>query len=186
MTPEQPSLDDLVRLADAGRDRAVVLIDGGAGSGKTTLGIQLRDSWRGPVHLVSLDDVYPGWSGLADGSRAVHTTILRGLRPGYRRWDWALGARAEWVPLDPDRALIIEGCGALTPHSSALATLRIWCHLDADTRRDRAIARDGDTLARHWDDWAAQEAEHWRRHRPWELADLRLAVGGSGQHQPPR
>ena len=187
MTPGQPSLDDLVRLANAGPDRAVVLIDGGAGSGKTTLGHQLSDSWRGPVQLVSLDDVYPGWSGLAGGSDAVHASILRARRPGYRRWDWALSARAEWVPLEPDRALIIEGCGALTPRSSALATLRIWCDLDADTRRDRAVARDGETLARHWDDWAAQEAEHWSRHRPWELADLRLTVGsGTGQQQPTR
>lgn len=172
-------VEECVRLARGTTRRSVVLIDGGAGSGKTTLGLQLAARWPGPVQLVGLDDIYPGWTGLAEGSRAVHTRLLRSWRPGFRRWDWSRQARAEWVAIDPERSLIIEGCGALTPQSRALATVGIWCDLDARSRQERAFARDGEPLIAHWEEWEAQEAGHWELHRPWELADLRTTVSGS-------
>ena len=166
----------LVRLADYARQsgpRPVVLIDGGAGSGKSTLARRLADAWGSPVQVVSLDELYPGWHGLAAASDAVARDVLRDRSPGYRRWDWSAGARAEWVSLDPRLPLIVEGCGALTPAARAAATLGVWCELDESERRRRALARPTEPFDGHWDEWAAQEAEHWRRHRPWELADRR-------------
>lgn len=149
--------------------RLVVLVDGGSGSGKTTFATSLRDLFG--VHLVSLEDCYPGWDGLAAASSMV-PAMLRPENPGYRSWNWGTNEPAEWYPINPDEGIIIEGCGALTPENRELATLGIWLELDAATRKHRALARDGDLYAPHWDRWAAQEAEHWRLHRPWELADL--------------
>ncbi len=159
------------------RARGVVLIDGGAGSGKTTLAGELAQAWPGPLQVVSLDDLYPGWSGLAAGSAAVAEQLLRPSTPGYRRWDWGRSGPAEWVPIDPSVPLLIEGCGALTPRNRGLADLGVWCELDETERHRRAIARDGEAFAVHWEEWEEQEAEHWRRHRPWELADLVVTVG---------
>lgn len=170
-------LPGIVAAVTGGPAPQILLIDGGSGSGKTSLAHSLAGAWPAGVRVVSLDDCYPGWRGLAAGSGMVADDILHPTQPGYRRWDWATDSPGPWVSLTPGESLIIEGCGALTPRNRSLAGFGIWCELPEPERRRRAIARDGETLARHWDEWAAQEAEHWRRHRPWELADLVLDLG---------
>lgn len=154
-----------------------VLVDGGSGSGKTTLAARWAATWQRlagrPVQVVHLDDIYPGWHGLAAAQEVLVRDVLRDEAPGYRRWDWAAGAPAEWVPLEADGLLLVEGCGALTPSSVALADLAVWLDVPADRRRERALGRpDGDGFEPWWEVWAAQEREHWRAHRPWELAHL--------------
>lgn len=159
---------------DAGDDRAVVLIDGGSGSGKTTLATSLVRAMGHGTQLVSLDDVYPGWGGLLVAARAVPDTILRSRDPGYRSWDWRRDAPGPWRSLDPAAPIVVEGCGAITPDSRAAATTAIWLAMGHDRRRSRALARhtEGHDFADYWDMWAAQERQHWRRHRPRALASV--------------
>ncbi len=174
-------LDELVaaiRDAATGR-RAVVLIDGRSGAGKTVLAEALAP--RLDAQLVSLDDVYPGWEGLEAGSDAVHETMLRARAPGWTRWDWAAGEKAEWRALDPDRAVVIEGCGVLSRANRALATFGIWIELDAAERRRRSSERDHGRFDRYWLPWAAQEDAFIARERPRELADLRSGEGAAGE-----
>lgn len=173
MNPTEAILRAVAGMATA---RPVVLIDGGAGAGKTTLAESLGTAWPGPLQIVGMDSFYPGWGGLAAASEMIADHLLRPVDPGFRRWDWARSEPAEWVRIDPRLPLVIEGCGALTPRSRVLADLGVWCELDGDERRRRALARDGELFALHWDEWEAQEAEHWRAHRPWELADLVVTV----------
>lgn len=175
-------LDDIVSaIRDAaGPRRAVVLIDGRSGSGKTVLGESLAPLLD--AQLVSLDDLYPGWEGLEAGSEAVHETVLRAAvagtsAPGWTRWDWAHGRAAEWHPLDPDRAIVIEGCGALSRPNRALATYGIWIELDAAERRRRSSARDHGRFDKFWRPWAAQEDAFIARENPRELADLVIDEG---------
>lgn len=158
----------IARLA-AAAPRPVVLIDGRSGAGKTTLARELAPLLD--AQLVSLDDLYPGWHGLAAGSAAVHETVLRSVDPGWRRWDWAAAEYAEWHPVDAARPIVIEGCGALSRANRALATFGIWVELSAAERRARAIEREPD-FAPHWREWAAQEREHARSEHPRSLADL--------------
>ncbi|MBN9105630.1 MAG: cobalt ABC transporter [Propionibacteriaceae bacterium] len=150
--------------------RPVVLIDGGAGSGKTTLATELVRSWPGErPQLVGLDEFYPGWDGLAAASAMVPELITGS---GFRRWDWTTGAPGTWRDLDPSGGLVVEGCGAISPASAALADLTLWLEVPPAQRRSRALARDRELFAAHWDEWADQEAEHWRTRHPAELADL--------------
>jgi uridine kinase len=151
-------------------ERPVVLIDGRSGSGKTELATELATALD--AQLVRLDDLYQGWGALDEASERVSSDILLGQR--WQRWDWATGTPAEWHEIDPRRALIVEGSGALSAANRALATLGVWVELDEATRRARALARDGDLYAPHWDEWAAQEQRFFERERPDLLADLRI------------
>ncbi|MEL4503702.1 cobalt ABC transporter [Luteococcus sp. H138] len=157
-----------------------ILVDGGSGAGKTSFARRLQAHWSElcseQVQLVSLDDCYPGWDGLAVGSRMVVDDILHPTTPGYRRWDWERNRPADWVELDPGRPMVVEGCGALSVASAPLAGLGIWLELEHAERKRRALARDGNGYAPWWDRWAAQEAEHWRLNRPWLLATLVIRV----------
>jgi len=158
-------------VARAGRaPRPVVLIDGGSGAGKTTLGERLAPALD--AQLVRLDDLYPGWDGLQAGSAAVHETVLRNADAGWTGWDWAAGRAADWHPVDPDRPLVIEGSGALSRANRARATLGIWVELDPVERKRRALARDGGAYAPHWDRWAAQESAFRASEHPERLADV--------------
>lgn len=157
---------------------AVVLIDGRSGSGKTVLAERLAAELY--AQILPVESLYPGWDGLAQGSAAVAPTLERGA---YLRYDWIRGEFTEAVAL-AEGPLVIEGCGAITQASLAAARRwaerwaggdarvhAIWLEMDEDLRRERALARDGETFAPHWERWAAQEAAHFGEHRPWQLAD---------------
>ncbi|WP_456283348.1 hypothetical protein [Microbacterium sp. JZ101] len=164
-------------LIDARAARRVV-VDGRSGAGKTTLARLVVEAWPG-AQLVSLDELYPGWGGLREGAALACALVLAPHAAGsvgrYRRFDWALGtfAGAE-VRVDPDRPLVVEGCGALTPASAEVADASVWLDAEAALRRERALARDGDGFAPYWDMWAAQEDAHIASEAPEARADLAL------------
>ena len=170
----EAALSALVERPRRAGGRPVVLIDGRSGAGKTDLARALAP--RLSAQLVSLDDLYPGWDGLEAGSRAVTEDILRPIDPGWRAWDWAADRPGKWHPLDPRRPIVVEGCGALTAASRPLASFAVWLELDAEERRRRALARDGEGYASYWDRWAAQEERMIARQNPAALADLVLAA----------
>jgi uridine kinase len=174
--PDRTAAEIAARARAAG-GRPVVLVDGRSGAGKTELARRLAPLLD--AQLVSLDDLYPGWSGLDAGADAVVETVLRRRDPGWTRWDWARSEPAEWHPLDPTAPLVVEGCGAIGRRSVRRADLAVWIELDAASRRARALRRDGRTYEPHWDRWAAQEANRIRRERSPERADL-IVPGGTG------
>lgn len=167
-----PAPDLVERIASAARasgTRPVLIVDGRSGAGKTSLARLVAP--RLGATLVSLDDVYPGWDGLGAGSAAV-PRMLGSSGAGWRRWDWAAERAAEWHPLDPLAPLVVEGCGALSRASRPLATFAVWLETGESERRRRALARDGDAYAPHWERWAAQEEALIASESPRELADL--------------
>ena len=156
----------------------ITLIDGRSGSGKTTFATAL--AMRTGAQLLSLDDVYPGWDGLEAGEALVLRHVLRaiteGTPPRWRSWNWVDARPGSWHDLDPRRALVVEGCGAISPAARALADHAIWIELPDDERQRRAIARDGDAFARNWQRWARQEEWHARLHDPRDTADEIIAA----------
>ena len=133
----------------------VVTIDGYSGSGKSTLAAALArlvNGWQ----VLHLDDWYPGWDGLAAGAdiaRRIAADLRAGRTSSYQAWDWEQGTTGATirVPLAPT---IIEGCGAI----EAEADLAVWiADPGEEERRHRALARDGQTYAPHWQRWADQD-----------------------------
>ena len=133
----------------------VVTIDGYSGSGKSTLAAALArlvNGWQ----VLHLDDWYPGWDGLEAGAeiaRRIAADLRGGCTSSYEAWDWENGTTGATirVPLAPT---IIEGCGAI----EAEADLSVWiADPGEEERRSRALARDGQTYAPHWQRWADQD-----------------------------
>lgn len=167
----------MLKAALASGPRPVVLIDGGSGAGKSTLASALLGAWPGRVALVRLDDVYPGWGGLAAASEHVLEHVLAAQGPSWRRWDWSADAPEEWHSIDPTIPLIVEGSGSLSRANRDRATLGVWVHTDEATRQLRALARDGDAYRAHWDRWAAQERRFALQEQPHSRADI-VFTGG--------
>lgn len=133
----------------------VVTIDGYSGSGKSTLAAALArlvNGWQ----VLHLDDWYPGWDGLEAGAeiaRRIAADLRGGCTSSYEAWDWENGATGATIPV-PLAPTIIEGCGAI----EAEADLAIWiADPGEEERRHRALARDGQTYAPHWQRWADQD-----------------------------
>ena len=160
----------------------VVLIDGRSGSGKTSLARTLVARWplHGRVQLVSLDSLYPGWDGLADGVELARELILRpharGLLGIWERWDWEASEPAEAHAVDPSLPLIVEGSGLLTAATARLGDVRVWLESPARSRMRRALERDGETYRPHWTRWAEQEERHLARDEPARRASLVFAI----------
>lgn len=160
----------------------VLALDGPSGAGKTTLAEALVAHLRCP--LVRMDDLYPGWDGLAEAVGLLAEQVLLPLAHGeaarYRVWDWE---RSRWggtkgVPATD--LLVVEGCGASVRPAGDLAALRVWLEADQEVRRARGLARDGDTFAPHWRRWAEQEARVFAADRTRERADLVIDTTGGG------
>lgn len=149
--------------------RVVVLVDGPACSGKTTLAEEIAHGLR--ASLLSMDSLYPGWGGLEVGSSMVAGSVLAAENPGYTRWDWEAGKPTGWHRVNPRKSLVIEGSGALSAANRALASYGVWIHLPLAERRKRKLQRDGSRHLEHWDHWAMQERAFYQRERPDLLAD---------------
>lgn len=160
----------------------MLCVDGRAGSGKTTLAGAVEAGLPHAVThaVVRLDDIYPGWAGLDEGVRRVARDLVGPLadgRPGrYRRYDWHTGREAEWHEVGPVDLLVLEGVGAGALAYADRITTLVWCEASEDVRRSRALARDGDTFAPHWDAWASAEAALLARERTRDRADLVVAA----------
>jgi len=154
----------------------VVAVDGRSGSGKTVLGIAVAQTLACPV--VHLDAIYPGWDGLAAGvalaTRHVLEPLSRGEQAAYPRWDWMRSRPGRTVDVDAGPHLVLEGCGALVPPAASFAAVQVWVDAPTEVRKERALSRDGEAYAPHWDRWATQEDAVYATARPWETADLVL------------
>lgn len=165
---------------------AVVLIDGPSGAGKSTLADAIAAAWPTGERpqLVRLDDVYPGWDGLDAAARHLTGCVLRPRHDGdpaaWQRYDWAAQQPAEWNQVVPDRPLIVEGCGALAAANAELSDVRVWLGAPDGLRKRRALARDGDTFGRHWDQWQREWDAYVVREDPERWATVRLFSGEPG------
>lgn len=168
----------VLELIDRGNQTPIVLIDGRAGSGKSTFAESLqqqlfRDGESAP-RVIHMDNIFEGWDGLALGSDYMVRFILQPLArretAAWQDWSWVKNQRSSWREFSGGTPLIVEGCGSLTERSKEHADISIWLEASEETRRERWIQRE-----RHlekFDFWAAQELDFYAREKSQSLADL--------------
>jgi uridine kinase len=150
----------------------LVGLDGRSGSGKTWLTRQLAAPIGAPV--IHLEDLYPGWDGLAATAELLAAWVTgplgRGQPARWRRFDWDTMSYAEWHTTGPANVIILEGCGSIRAGLASTYAARIWAEAPTLTRRQRLRARpDWPAYAPHAGQWAQAEdrlyqAEQTRSH----------------------
>ncbi|MFD6952543.1 phosphoribulokinase [Nocardiopsis sp. TSRI0078] len=168
----------------AGRAR-VVAVEGRSGAGKSTVAEELGAALaaRGePTRVLTMEDLYPGWEGLAEAPELLREWVLeplaRGERAAWRRYDWERGAFArEWTALPGDVAaggvLVVEGSGSGAAAVRGLLDLLVWVAAPDGERSLRLDGRwDAGLYAPYRRVWAEQEEAFHRRDRPREHSDV--------------
>jgi uridine kinase len=165
----------------------LVCIDGPSGSGKTTLASRLAAALGDPP-VLHMDDLYPGWDGLAASIPLLYDQVVVPLAAGraarYRRYDWHREEFAEERDLGTPGVLVVEGAGCGARVIAERAVLLVWIEAPPDERFRRGIARDGETYRPHWERWAGQEAAHFAAEATACRADVRVDGAPTPPHDP--
>lgn len=172
---------DLVRAADAGpTGNRLVTVDGFSGAGKSTLAAHLARFVGAP--LLTLEEIYPGWDGLARtpglARRWIGDPLASGSALHWRIWDWRRDAPGPWHSLAPAPVVVLEGCGAGARPLAPVTSLTVWVDTPAEQREQRLRARpDWAGYAPFRARWSEQEQALAAAERSAARADVVLDNG---------
>jgi uridine kinase len=163
-------------------DSRLVCIDGRAGAGKTALAADLADVCpAGQVTTIHIDDLYEGWSGLRTVADVVMDQLIKpwsaDRAASLAMWDWHGQRRLPAVPVPRTPLILLEGVGSWSLRYRDTVSTLIWVECDEQTRRRRAIERDGAAFGMHWDRWAADEEIVHLREQTMAWADVVVDTG---------
>ncbi len=172
-------LDEFIALAQRSvpYPPRVVAIDGAAGSGKTTIAALLLERLgEENASVVHMDDLYPGWDGLAEAPSLLVEHVLAPLHRGeegrFRRWDWHADARADEIVVPRSDWVVVEGVGCGSRDARAYLSALLFMEAEHDVRMRRGIERDGEGFRPHWERWACQEAALFEAEQTRSQADM--------------
>jgi uridine kinase len=155
----------------------LVVVDGPAGSGKTTYADALAAA-LGDAPVVHMDDLFGGWAGalVPEVWHRLETQILAPLRDGgaarYQRYDWGADEFGAWVDVPRHPAFVLEGVGSAARPVDPWAVMRVWVEAPADQRLARGLTRDGQAMRDHWLRFQETEDAHFASDGTRDRADV--------------
>ena len=155
----------------------IILIDGPAGSGKTTLAKKLQGELN--CQVVHLDSIYDGWDNalsqtLSDKLVALIDSFLNGRSHNLEIYNWQESKFDSTITIKPGNHLIVEGVGAGQTAIREFATTLYWVEAEPEVALQRVLERDGSVpeIKLQMQRWRSSEAKHFDAERTREFADF--------------
>lgn len=181
-----PLLWELDRRLSAGP--LVLVIEGGAASGKSTLAAHLGQRYG--AALLHTDDFFlrreqrtaarlAEVGGNLDRERflaEVVTPLVRREEIAYRRYDCATGRLLAPVPVRPARLTVVEGSYAMHEAFGRYFDLAVFLKITPERQRERLLRRDPDKAERFFSEWIPRERAYHEGMRVRERCDIIIEV----------
>jgi len=175
------NLSDLVQNVNSSSKKCgqtkIVVIDGPAGSGKTTLAKSLSGLLEN-CPIIHMDEIYEGWENALSPKTSqdlvewIIKPLLEDKSIEYIKYDWHLEQRIEKVVINNSKVMIIEGVGASVSEISKHACLKLWIEVNEETGINRVLTRDGLQIQEQMKKWQSQESKFFIENNSKENSDI--------------
>ena len=168
------------------KEAVILSIEGGAGSGKTTLAAKLQKKFGGNVY--HMDDFF-----LPPDMRTKERLDTPGGNVHYERFcdevvdgiysdDWftygvfdcSVGKINRFREMPPTNLHIVEGVYSAHPFFEEIYDLRIFLEIDVETQRERIRKRNGDMAEMFFSRWIPLENKYFEAYNTKEKSDIIL------------
>jgi uridine kinase len=155
----------------------IIVIDGPAGSGKTTLAKSLSGLLQN-CPIIHMDEIYEGWENalspktFKDLVGWIINPLLENNSIEYIKYDWNLEQRIEKVVINNSKVMIIEGVGSSSFEVSKHASLKLWIEVNKETGINRVLTRDGLHIQEQMKTWQSQESKFFIENNSKENSDI--------------
>ena len=155
----------------------IIVIDGPAGSGKTTLAKSLSGLLEN-CPIIHMDEIYDGWENALSPKTSqdlvewIINPLLESRSIEFVKYDWYLEKRIEKVVINLPKVLIIEGVGSSSFEISKHASLKLWIEVNKETGINRVLTRDGLQIQEQMKQWQTQESKFFLENNSKEKSDI--------------
>ena len=155
----------------------IIVIDGPAGSGKTTLAKSLSGLLEN-CPIIHMDEIYEGWENalspktFKDLVEWIINPLLEKNLIEYIKYDWNLEQRIEKIVINNSKIIIIEGVGSSSFEISKHASLKLWIEVNKETGINRVLTRDGLQIQEQMKTWQSQESKFFIENNSKENSDI--------------
>ncbi len=169
-----------------GEAPVIISIEGGAGSGKTTLAAKLKEKFGGNVY--HMDDFF-----LPMDMRTEERLSLPGGNVHFERFcdevvdgiysdDWfsygvfdcGEGKINRFREMPPTNLHIVEGVYSAHPYYEEIYDLRIFLEIDEKTQKERIMKRNPDKAEMFFSRWIPMENQYFEAFKIKEKSDIIL------------
>src|SRR6266481_2730691 len=192
MTPDEMvrAACSLIERRKVEGKRLFVAIDGGAGAGKSMLARGIRDHLKSvsilrtddffrplnehPIASLSAEKLYElyfQWQRMRDEALIP---LHRGEAAKYQRYDWSTDRLLDWVSVEPNEIVLVEGVYSSRPELRPMLDAIIFVEAPRDERLRRVLARDPNSVGDWITPWMSAEDWYLNQIRPQDTADLQL------------
>ena len=188
---ELKKYDSLLKKIETMLDKEQIIfaIDGGCGSGKTTLANMLRDIYD--CNVFRMDDFflqphqrtkerYEEVGGNVDRERFLEEVLLplkKGETISYKRFDCKTFTILPEVMIEPKKINIVEGSYSMHPTLAEYYDFGVFLEIDSNLQRERIINRNTPELAnRFFETWIPMEEMYHQKMKVKERCSLQYKI----------